>query len=335
LFLSANNSPEKEVKKFFISFCFYISSPFVFIMETFLFLPEFCTIKQMRYKGAIGMTSGIRRIRAAVQGLSPKLRGIAEYIIEHPQDVVHKSITELAETTNSSEATIFRLCKQLGFQGFQDLKICLAREIVHIPVQNIHEEVSPEDNVRTIANKVFQSHVAGLQDTLHLISEDAMEQAIALLTSASRIEFYGSGGSGIIAQDAYHKFMRTGIPCIAHTDSHFQIMSAGLLTTGTVAIGISHSGSNKELLDALRVAKSRGASVIAITSYKKSALSQLADITLYTSTRETEFRTEAGSSRLAQLALLDTLYVGVSVRREEETLHNLQSIRETISIKRL
>lgn len=135
--------------------------------------------------------------------------------------------------------------------------------------------------------------------------------------------------------DAYHKFMRTGISCIAHTDSHFQIIGAGLLSNNSVVIGISHYGSNKGLLEALEVAKARGAKIIAITSYQKSALIQLADITLYTSTRETEFRTEASSSRLAQLSLLDTLYVGLSLQRQEETLQNLQSIRETISMKRI
>ena len=153
-----------------------------------------------------------------------------------------------------------------------------------------------------------------------MLNETALEQAVRALQEASRIEFYGNGGSGIIAMDAYHKFMRTGISCIAHTDSHFQIMGAGLLSKNSVVIGISHSGSNKGLLEALEVAKARGAKIIAITSYKKSALSQLADITLYTSTRETEFRTEASSSRLAQLSLLDTLYVGLSLQRQEETL---------------
>ena len=102
----------------------------------------------------------------------------------------------------------------------------------------------------------------------------------------------------------------------------------------SVVIGISHSDSNKGLVEALEVAKARGAKIIAITSYQKSALSQLTDITLYTSTRETEFRTEASSSRLAQLSLIDTLYVGLSLQRQEETLKHLQSIRETISMRR-
>ena len=98
---------------------------------------------------------GLERFEASLNGLSPKLRSIAEHILKHPQDVVHKSITELAEVTNSSEATIFRLCKNLGLQGFQDLKITLAREIVHTPMQNIHEEVSAEDSMVTVAKKFF------------------------------------------------------------------------------------------------------------------------------------------------------------------------------------
>lgn len=128
--------------------------------------------------------------------------------------------------------------------------------------------------------------------------------------------------------------MRTGISCIAHNDLHFRIMGAGLLSKNSVVVGISHSDSDKGLVEALEVAKARGAKLIAITSYQKSALSQLTDITLYTSTRETEFRTEASSSRLAQLSLIDTLYVGVSLQRQEETLKHLQSIRKTISMRR-
>ena len=113
---------------------------------------------KLRWKGKICYAwykSGIGKIQASLNGLSPKLRSIAEHILKHPQDVVHKSITELAEVTNSSEATIFRLCKHLGLQGFQDLKITLAREIVHTPMQNIHEEVSAEDSMVTVAKKFF------------------------------------------------------------------------------------------------------------------------------------------------------------------------------------
>lgn len=280
-------------------------------------------------------TGGLAKIRAAYSGLSPKFQVIADHILVNPRDVVHLSISQLAEVTGCAEATIFRLCKQLGFRGYQDLKISLAREVVEQPVQNIHEEVTAEDDMMIVANKVFHANIAGLTDTLHVLEPESLQKAITLLKDARRIEFYGIGGSAPIAMDAYHKFMRTGVLCIAHTDSHMQVMSAGLLGESDVVVGVSHSGSNKDILEAFEVAKGAGAKTIAITSYRKSPLSQLADVTLYTATRETSFRTEAMAARLAQLSIMDTLYVGVSLLRQGETLQNLQKIREVISLKRL
>ena len=279
--------------------------------------------------------SGIGKIRAAYHGLSPKLQSIAAHILEHPRDIIHLSISQLAEETFCSEATIFRLCKLIGFAGYQDLKIALASDVTEKPMQNLHEEVSLDDDMMTVAHKVFQSNLVGITDTLHVLDPGLLEQAVQLLNGAQHIEFYGNGGSGLIAMDAYHKFMRTGLDCIAHTDSHFQVMSAGLLKEKSVVVGISHSGSNKDILEAIRIAKNAGAKTIAITSYQKSPLSQIVDITLYTATRETCFRTEAMSSRLAQLCLIDTLYMGVSLLREEVTVSNLKVIRKMISLKRL
>jgi DNA-binding MurR/RpiR family transcriptional regulator len=278
--------------------------------------------------------SGLKRIRAAYPGLTTKLQSIADQILANPQDVVHLSINELAEVTGSSEATIFRLCKQLGFQGYQDLKITLAQDLAEEPLQNIHEEVNQDDDMMTVAHKVFQANLSGLNDTLNLLDPDALEKAICMIHEADRVEFYGTGGSGPIAVDAYHKLMRTGLNCMAHTDTHMQVMSAGLLPKNSVVVAISHSGSNKDILEACRVAKSAGARILAITSYKRSLLSRLAEVTLYTSTRETNFRTEAISARIAQLCLLDTIYVGLSLLRQDVTLSNLRKIREVISMKR-
>ncbi|PIK31718.1 RpiR family transcriptional regulator, partial [Bacillus siamensis] len=240
-----------------------------------------------------------------------------------------------AEKTKSSEATIFRLCKRLGFSGYQDLKIALAQEIVQEPVQHIHEEMSPDDDTEVIIQKVFRANISGLTDTFQLLDPADVEKAVEMIHGADRIEFYGNGGSGLIATDAYHKFMRTGINCIAHTDSHFQAMSAGLLGPGSAVIGISHSGSNKDVLDAVKTAKSLGAGTIGITSYQKSPLTQISDVVLYTSTRETAFRTEAMSARLAQLTVIDTLYFATARLRQEKTLANLQQIRKMIAHKRL
>lgn len=280
-------------------------------------------------------TSGLARFRSAFPGLSPKLQTVAAHIVEHPQDVMHLSISELAEVTGCAEATIFRLCRQLGFKGYQEMKIFLARELVEQPMQNIHEEVNRNDGMRTVAEKIFHANVVGITDTLQLLDDASLGRAVKLLDEAKNTAFYALGGSAPIALDAYHKFIRAGLNCVTHSDAHMQVMTAAIMDKESVVVGISHSGSSKDLLEAVRVAKRAGAQIIAITSYPKSPLAQLADVKLYTSTRETSFRPEAMSARIAQLCVVDVLYVGLSLMRQEETLSNLDKIREVISVKRL
>lgn len=277
----------------------------------------------------------LTQLRAIYTQLSGKEQQIADYIMENAGAIIHLSITELADLCQCADATVFRLCRRLGFRGYQAFKIALASEVTN-PKQNIYQEINlDDDDLGSIADKIFTANIETLRDTQQIINKDALMKIVSCLESARRIEFYGSGGSAAIAQDAYHKFMRTGIPCIHHADAHYQVMSASLLSEGDVVVGISHSGSNKDILEALRVAKEAGAKTIGITSYGKSPLVRLADMCLYTTSRETVFRTEALSSRLAQLSLIDLLYAAVSLRRQDDTIANIQHIREAISLKRL
>jgi DNA-binding MurR/RpiR family transcriptional regulator len=279
--------------------------------------------------------SGLSRIQAVYKDLPPKVKAVADHILAQPQDVVHLSITELAEVTQCAEATIFRLCRLVGMKGYQELKISLAGELVEQPVQNIHEEVLPEDDMAQVARKVFTSNIIGITDTLQLLDTDALNTAVQLLDGARNVCIYAVGGSAPIAMDAYHKFIRAGISCVMHSDPHLQLTTAALLGPESVVLAISHSGSSKDLIEVVKAAGKTGAKIIVITSYTKSSLAQLADVKLYSSTRETSFRTEAISARIAQLCIIDTLYVGLSLARQEETLDNLQKIREVISSRRL
>lgn len=283
--------------------------------------------------GELGTQNVIVKIKAIYTSLSSRERAVADYILKNPQEIIHLSITEFSENSSVAEATIFRFCKRLGFRGYQAFKIALASEVVE-PIKNIHEEIREEDEVLTLAEKVFTGHIEAIKDTLNLLDGPVLENIVDTLSRATRIDFYGSGGSSAIAMDAYHKFLRTGINCHAHSDGHQQIISAALLGPGQAAIGISHSGSNKDVIEALRIAKANGAATIAITNHYKSPLTKEADYVLYTTSRETYFRSEALASRLVQLSLIDVLHVAVSVRKQEETLGNLQKIREAISIKR-
>ncbi len=274
------------------------------------------------------------RIRSIVTGLTKAEQKVADYILANPGKVINLSITELAETTGGAEATIFRLCQKLGYKGYQRFKIALAGDL-YTPAESVCKEVDPGDSLGTVAGKVFQSINEGLQDTLKILNQAALEQAVELLVAARRIDAYGCGGSAVIANDIEHRFMRFGVPVRAYADPHMQISSAALLEAEDVVIAISHTGSNRDLLDSVKMAKASGAKVIAITSHMKSPLSKLADISVYGTAKETEYRSEAMASRLVHLAIVDVLYVGVVLRMQERIGDNMEKIRQAIAVRRV
>jgi len=276
----------------------------------------------------------IGKIRSYYARLSEKEKKIADYILDNPEKIIHSTINELAEDLNVADATVFRFCKRIGFKGYQAMKIALASEIIK-PIQQIHEEISENDTVKTVTEKVFKSNVQTLDNTLQILNETSIEKAVDLLKNAQRVEFYGTGGSAVIAMDAFHKFVRTGIKAFTFIDSHFQLMSASQLSDTDIAVVISHSGTNKDTLNILKTAKVNGAKTISITGYPKSPIAQLADVALITSSEETEYRSEALSSRIAQLSLIDALYVNIMILNKETANKSLDKIRGAISDTRI
>jgi len=274
------------------------------------------------------------RIRSITEALTKAERKVAEYILSNPEQVIHLSITELAESAGSAEATIFRLCKKIGFKGYQRFKIALAGDL-YTPSESVYKEVDSGDSLNVVAKKVFQSINEGLQDTLKIIDESALEQAVHLISNARRIYAYGSGGSAVIANDIEHRFMRFGIPVRAYADAHMQISSAALLEPEDVIIAVSHTGSNRDLLDSVHMAKESGAKIIAITSHMKSPLSKIVHVSLIGTAKETEYRSEAMASRLVHLGIVDVLYVGVLFRQQERIIGNMQKIRQAIAVRRV
>ncbi|WP_273123285.1 MurR/RpiR family transcriptional regulator [Metabacillus sp. HB246100] len=273
-----------------------------------------------------------------IRKLYPKFsiteRKIADYMLKYPNKIIHSSINQLAEDLEVADSTVFRFCKRLGYKGYQAMKIALATEVVS-PLQDIHEKVSEGDTMETIASKVFRSNMKTLDDTLSIISEEQIQLAVEGILSAQSIQFFGSGGSSIIALDAYHKFVRTGLKVQATIDTHFQLMAASQMTEKDCAILISHSGSSKDILHILNVVKETGAKMIAITNYAKSPLSGAVHIPLYTVSEETDYRSEALSSRIAQLSIIDVLYVNVLMKLGNEGKEALKKMREAILVKRI
>lgn len=261
---------------------------------------------------------------------SEKEKKIADYILENPDEIIHLTINEIAEDLNVAEATVFRFCKRIGFKGYQAMKIALASEVINT-VHQIHEEITMQDSERTVAEKVFKSNIRTLENTLQMLDSQSLEKAVKLILHANKVEFYGTGGSALIAMDAYHKFLRTGINTFAFPDSHFQLMSASLLTKGDTAVIISHSGSNRDTLNILAVARENGANTIAITSFPKSPIAQNADVALFTSSAEIQYRSEALASRIAQLSLIDALYVNTMILNQDKANPSLEKVRRAIA----
>ncbi|TCI25108.1 MurR/RpiR family transcriptional regulator [Exiguobacterium sp. SH0S1] len=278
--------------------------------------------------------NGLARIRGAYSTLSKKEQRIADYMLKQPELIIHHTINQVADDLDVAESTVFRFCQRVGFKGYQALKIALASDIV-APLHDIHEDITQDDTPLQIAEKIFATNVKTIESTRQILEEATMQQAVDLLLSARRIEFFGSGGSAVIALDAYHKFVRSGLLVTANLESHMQLMSASQLTTDDVAVLISHSGASKETLDVAHVCRDRGVPIIAITNYAKSPLSKLADVALYTVSQETEFRSEALASRIAELSLIDALFTVVMMQRGEVGRDALRQMREAISRRRM
>jgi DNA-binding MurR/RpiR family transcriptional regulator len=273
------------------------------------------------------------KLRSLYSSLRESEKKAADYIESHPNEVIYLSISALAEKSDVSEASIIRLCKALGYEGYQDLKINMAKFLIE-PVRYIYEELDENDDVGKIIHKVMVSNMKAIEDTLKILDKSEVEKAINVLSKARKIEFYGVGGSGEVAFDAHHKFFKLGIPCIAYNDPHMQIMSASMLGKGDVVVGISHSGSTKDIVDSLETAKKAGAATICITSSENSPVTKVSSIKLIISAKELAYRTEPMASRIAQLSVIDVLSVGVALRRENQTIVNLEKARKALIKKR-
>jgi DNA-binding MurR/RpiR family transcriptional regulator len=275
----------------------------------------------------------LTRLKVLRDGLPPTSQRIADYILAHPGDVIHMTVTEVAEATDASEGSVIRVCQQVGGSGFQNLKIALARDLVE-PVQFIHEDLQPEDSVASVMEKIFRSNIQALTDTLRVLDVEALQRAVQLILRAERVELYGVGSAAPIAVDAHYRMLRIGIPCAVVVDSHVQAVSASLTGSAVTTITISHSGSTQETLAATRLAREAGARTIVITNYGKSPIQAYAEVVLYTAARETQFRTEAMTSRIAELCVVDTLNACIALATYERSVETIARTFEVLSSKR-
>ncbi len=273
---------------------------------------------------------------AHVKNLLPELsqaeRQVGEWLLQDPAAAADATLQQWAYQAKVSEPTVVRFCKSVSSDSFANFKRKLTAALARTEVF-IHHSVRPEDNGRELTHKLFDSAIASLVSVRDNLPSAAVEAAITLLDEANRVEIYGLGGSGLVASDAEQKLFRLGKPVAAWSDPHIHRVSATLLDEHAVVIGISASGETNDLNDSVRAARAAGARVISI-SRSGSALSKLADVSLPVNVREDSDLYAPIKARLAQLAVIDVIAIGLACRDPSTHNKRLQKAQEALGTLR-
>jgi RpiR family carbohydrate utilization transcriptional regulator len=254
-----------------------------------------------------------QHIANTMERLRKSERKVAEYVLNHQQDVIHLRVIDLANRSDVSEPTVIRFCRAIGCNGFQDFKLTLAQQLAASPSFG-QIAVTDDDSTADFSKKVFDGAIDTLLNVRDSVDIDLLHKAVAAIAASSRIEFFGFGASGAVAADAYHKFFRLQLAAAAHADHHFQNMSAASLSPGDVVVAISHSGRTKALLDSSQLAKEAGATVISLCP-NHTPLADIADIPIYVDVVEDIEMYTPLCSRLAHLVVIDVLAIGVAQQK--------------------
>ena len=282
-------------------------------------------------------TGTLIRLRGLYPSLKTALRKVADVILRQPEMAIYASVNEVAAVAAVSEATVMRFCRILGFKGFQDFKIALAREMV-IPSPRFHEDVTGEgeDEVATV-RQVFKTNGVALQDTLEILEIEAMKEAAQLLLTARQIMVVGVGGSGPAVTYVGNRFLLLGLKAYMCTDFYLMLMAASMLSRGDVVLAISNLGTTREIVETVGIARERDARVICITNNSLSPLARMCNPALVTASREVTLPEEAVASLICQIGILDALFALIAQARggqSRETLAGMEKAMVKVGVMR-
>ncbi|GJM81123.1 putative HTH-type transcriptional regulator [Paenibacillus sp. HMSSN-139] len=239
---------------------------------------------------------------------------VAEYILANMEEIPHLSIKSLAKLSKTSDASVLRFCKTMGYSGYRSFIVSISAALGSMDDErkDQYTDIQPGDDLNTIISNISRNNMKSIEDTLSVLDRGEVARAVKALRASNRIVFFGIGASGLVCQDGEQKFSRINKMSHAYTDGHSQLTAATLLGKGDVAIFVSNSGDTVEILETLDIAKKNNATTIAITKYNRSELADKADILLGISTPEVTMRSGAMGSRIAMLTVIDMLFAGVA-----------------------
>jgi DNA-binding MurR/RpiR family transcriptional regulator len=274
--------------------------------------------------------------RSIAPSLGKKEKQIVNFISNQYQELAKMTISDLASHLGVSESSITKVCKKLKCDGFYELKRAITDYLINGDTairDEMQEDFDYKDDNQTIMEKVFFNSIVGLQDTLAIISRQELSKAVSALKNIpynGKLVLVGSGGSGILCEDFQHKLLKIGIFSILFRDSHMQLMSASLLNKGDVVLGVSHSGTSKDVINIFKLAQEREATTICITNHVKSPVTEFSTIILHSSARNSPITGENAAARIAQLNILDVLFTILSLNQQHLSYENLLKTKESV-----
>jgi DNA-binding MurR/RpiR family transcriptional regulator len=277
------------------------------------------------------------RARGLLPSLSPAERRVAQVVIDEAATAARLTITDLAERARSSETTVIRFCRAMGFAGYPELRLTLAAEAgrASSDEEPVGSDISESDDLGQVVKKIAFADARAVEETASQIDIAVLEQVVDVVAGARRVDIYGVGASAFVATDFQQKLHRIGRISYAWSDMHMALTSAALLDERDVAFGISHTGTTVDTIDAFTEAGRHGARTVALTNFPKSPITKVADLVLTTAARETTFRSGAMASRLAQLTVIDCVFVGVAQRTYQETRAALDATYTAVAGRRI
>lgn len=267
--------------------------------------------------------------------LTPAEKRVAEFLIASPKEATGMSLQKMAKRCECGEATVVRLCHTIGVSGYAELKRLLARQLLSPPSKEETDIFGATHGMSQIVESVFRLNILNLRKTLEVAAMEEYEHACEVLSYARKICFFALGDAMFPCNYACLRFRRLGYECYADSDADVQIVNAYNMREGDVAIAISHSGRSKQVLEAMRIAKERGAVTICITKAGKSELTKYSDIVLYNVTTDTSIDKEVIARRVAEQAMLDAIYVGVLQKLETNSFVRLQEVSDNLKVNKL
>lgn len=273
----------------------------------------------------------LQYIRQNYESFTEREKRIADYLLNDNNDIIEMSAKEIGDATNTSASTVVRFSKKLGFSSLNEMKIKLSISLSNSKNKEEFEYLDRDLSTKSIISGVKQSIHTIIDETVNLISECELDNAIDLLSKAKNIYVFSVGVSNLVGLDLYYKMSRINKRCIAHSDTHLQITSSALMEEGDVAVAISYSGDTKEVILCAENAKKNNIPLIVITKASiNNSLEEYSDVTLHVPFVEKSLREGAMTSRISQLAIIDMLFLGIARSNIKDVEEKLLVTRDAV-----